>query len=232
MKQYVLYLRRSKPEEDGYDPYSIDVQRQMAYSVVGKENVVKEFVEIKTAFRNKKRPIFDEALEYCINNNIHLAVMVDRMVRSLEFYFQIRRMIIDNGLDIVFTDYPNASKEMIIMKIMWAEMEVENTSKRIKRTLDYVKKNGSRSGKPIGNINIKKIQPIASQKGAQMIHLKAISNENNKKAFAVMKQMKHDSSLSEISNYLNENGFKTSKGNKWSKQTVRRVHKMMIEEGL
>ena len=238
--QYRLYLRRSKcyaqTKEEAeskklrLEPFGIEAQRQSVYSLVGKDAIAQEYVEIETASGKKQRPVLDQAIQDCISNKQDLIVAkLDRLTREPLFLFKIRDMMKKHNLKIIFADLPNAPQIVIVMMAAIAELELEIISNRQKSVANIIKQTGiTKSGRMPGNANFKNPEYLKEyqMRGAATMKEKALNNKDNQKAGYFAITLKQSGlSLYEIADKLNDSGFRTSQGSNFFPMQVSRLIK-------
>jgi hypothetical protein len=70
----------------------------------------------------------------------------------------------------------------------------------------------------------------ARERSKRTRRAKAISDQNNVRAYAMTSRMRKDSSLQTIADALNKGGFKTSKGNKFYPVQISNLIKLYENE--
>lgn len=218
MKKYVAYLRLSKENKYGKKAYGLEAQRQAINNVADGE-IVKEFIEIETGTSKKARPILDEALLYCKENKCHLAVStIDRLARNAYYLLKFKNELAEEKLEVLFADFPEADMLVIGIMALVAEKEAQLISGRIKRALVVAKERGKQVGSP---------QNLCNQwKGGVTMRVKAKRNENNRRAKAFIKLASGaGKSVSEITDELNQAGYKTARGCTFTPTQVYRLLK-------
>ena len=121
-------------------------------------------------------------------------------------------------MDIVFCDFPQANKMVLHILAAISQYEAELIATRTKQALAAKKAKGCTLGNPehlIGKLD------EAVSKSVETNKRKAEENPNNKRAAAMLKVLaKEGRTLQEMADYLNEQGFTTSKGYRFSRSSV------------
>jgi DNA invertase Pin-like site-specific DNA recombinase len=105
-----------------------------------------------------------------------LIAKLDRLSRNAGFIFALR----DSGVDFVCVDMPDANTLTIGIFAVLAQHERELISSRTKAALQAKKAQGARLGKP------ENLTPMARKKGELSRIEKAATNENNRRAAAMI----------------------------------------------
>jgi DNA invertase Pin-like site-specific DNA recombinase len=204
-KTYIAYLRQStvKQQESGL---GVEAQREIITNHLKGGVVLNEFVETETGKRND-RPVLMKALEQCRKTKSTLVVAkLDRLSRNVAFTSKL----LESDVEILFCDFPEANRLILHIISSIAEYEANLISIRTRQSLQAKKSRGCQLGKSENLIN-KHRQAIQNSNKTNM--QKAIENENNKRAAALIKAMVNDNkTFAEITKSLNSQGFKTSRG--------------------
>jgi DNA invertase Pin-like site-specific DNA recombinase len=126
--------------------------------------------------------------------------------------------LLESDVDIVFCDFPQANKMVLHILAAISQYEAELVATRTKQALAAKKAQGYTLGNPehlMGKLD----EAIA--KSVETNKRKAEDNPNNKRAAAMLKVLaKEGKTLQEMADYLNEQGFTTSKGYKFTRSAV------------
>ena len=213
--QYVAYLRVST-QKQGYSGLGLEAQREIIHNFLYDKNPIAEFLEVESGRKTDKgRPKLKEALEICRKTGAKLIVAkLDRLGRNLSFLSQL----LESDVDIVFCDFPQANKMVLHILAAISQYEAELIATRTKQALAAKKAKGCTLGNPehlIGKLD------EAVSKSVETNKRKAEENPNNKRAAAMLKVLaKEGRTLQEMADYLNEQGFTTSKGYRFSRSSV------------
>ena len=213
--QYVAYLRVST-QKQGYSGLGLEAQREIIQNFLYDKNPIAEFLEVESGRKTDKgRPKLKEALEICRKTGAQLIVAkLDRLSRNVSFLSQL----LESDVDIVFCDFPQANKMVLHILAAISQYEAELIATRTKQALGAKKAKGCTLGNPehlIGKLD------EAVSKSVETNKRKAEENPNNKRAAAMLKVLaKEGRTLQEMADYLNEQGFTTSKGYRFSRSSV------------
>ena len=214
--KYVAYYRVSTKRQS----LGIEAQKDAVSRFINADNtniVVAEFSEQESG-KNDDRLELSKAIEFCKNNNATLLLAkLDRLSRKISFIFSLR----DSGVNFIALDVPNFNTLTLGIFATLAESERELISTRTKSALSELKKQGVKLGAP----NAKFTDEMRAKAHERKTSI-AQSNTNNKRAICIIKEMiNRTSNISEIARYLNDNGFKTSRGGNFSCIQVKRLIK-------
>ena len=206
---YVAYLRQSTKKQE-VSGLGIEAQRQIIQKFLGQEKPIAEYVETESGKRTD-RPKLAEALDLCRKTKSTLIVAkLDRLSRNVAFTSKL----LESDVEIKFCDFPEANRLVLHIIASIAEYEAGLISQRTKQSLKAKKNRGIQLGKPE---NLTNNLDRAIENSRQTIHKKANDNPNNKRAVAMLKVLiGQELSLSEMARRLNEEGFVTSQGKKFT----------------
>lgn len=206
---YVAYLRQSTMKQ-AISGLGVEAQREIIEKFLGDKKPIAEFVETESGKRTD-RPKLAEALELCRKTKSTLIVAkLDRLSRNVAFTSKL----LESDVEIKFCDFPEANKLVLHIISSIAEYECGLISQRTKQSLKAKQARGVRLGKPE---NLMNNLDRALENSKRAIRKKAKDNPNNKRAVAMLKVLvEQDLSLSEMARRLNEEGFVTSQGKKFS----------------
>ena len=213
--QYVAYLRVST-QKQGYSGLGLEAQREIIHNFLYDKNPIAEFLEVESGRKTDKgRPKLKEALEICRKTGAKLIVAkLDRLGRNLSFLSQL----LESDVDIVFCDFSQANKIVLHILAAISQYEAELVATRTKQALAAKKAQGYTLGTP-EHLMDKLDEAVA--KSVETNKRKAEENPNNKRAAAMLKVLaKEGRTLQEMADYLNEQGFTTSKGYRFSRSSV------------
>ena len=213
--EYVAYLRVST-QKQGYSGLGLEGQKQIIRNYLSHKNPIAEYIEIESGRKTDKgRPKLKEALELCRKTGAKLVVAkLDRLSRNIAFLSQL----LESDVDIVFCDFPQANKMVLHILAAISQYEAELVATRTKQALAAKKAQGYTLGNP-EHLMDKLDEAVA--KSVETNKRKAEENPNNKRAAAMLKVLaKEGKTLQEMADYLNEQGFTTSKGYRFSRSSV------------
>ena len=206
---FVSYLRQSTKKQS-LSGLGIEAQREIIQKHLGQIQPIAEFVETESG-KKTDRPKLAEALELCRKTKSTLIVAkLDRLSRNVAFTSKL----LESDVEIKFCDFPEANRLVLHIIASIAEYEAGLISTRTKQALKAKKARGVRLGKPKNLVNnLGKAITNSNLTNRQ----KALDNDNNRRAIAMLKILvTQDQSLSEMARRLNEEGFVTSRGKKFS----------------
>lgn len=227
---YIVYYRASTEKQR--DGLGLDAQKQAINKFIETYggNVI-DVVEEIVSGGSLDRKGFDQALQLAKETGSTLLVhRIDRLSRS---GFMTIALLEQEKVNFIEADSPNDSAFSKNIKFLVAKEEKEKIQSRVKGALaeinTKISKNGfhiSKAGNKITSLgspeNLSDLSRIKSIKSRRQ---KALNNINNRKAFSVVELME-GASLRKIASYLNENGFKTSRGGTFSAIQVSNLKKL------
>jgi hypothetical protein len=147
-------------------------------------------------------------------NSILLIAKLDRLSRNLTFV----STLMDTKVKFICADMPDANELTIHIFGALAQWERKRISSRTKDAMAQLKNRGVKLGTP------ENFTDTVRKMGPAKIKEIANNNANNQKAKKVINLLsKNGKSLREIATELNEAGFKTSRGNAFQPEQVRRL---------
>ena len=233
MKKYIAYYRVSTSKQGG-DGLGIQAQQDAVLRYVNANGgIIKEFTEIETGTRKKKRVAIYEAIELAKKENAILIVAkLDRLARDVEF----TSALFNGGVEFICCDNPNANKLTIQLLSVIAEYEAEMISKRIKEALQvkknniskkiYTNKDGSEMIPIKGEIRLGNPNGFADYQnlGIEKIKENSIKNKANVQAMDVIcNARKEGLSYQAIANKLNNLQYTTRYGKQFNPIQVQRL---------
>lgn len=213
--EYVAYLRVST-QKQGYSGLGLEAQKEIIQKYLSHKNPIAEYIEIESGRKTDRgRPKLKEALELCRKTGANLIVAkLDRLARNVAFLSQL----LESDVDIVFCDFPQANKIVLHILAAISQYEAELVATRTKQALAAKKAQGYTLGNP-EHLMDKLDEAIA--KSVETNKRKAEENPNNRRAAAMLRVLvKEGKTLQEMADYLNEQGFTTSKGYKFTRSSV------------
>lgn len=208
-ESYVSYLRQSTKKQS-LSNLGIEAQREIIQRHLGQIKPLAEFVETESG-KKTDRPKLTEALELCRKTRSTLIVAkLDRLSRNVAFTSKL----LESDVEIKFCDFPEANRLVLHIIASIAEYEAGLISQRTRQALKAKKARGVRLGKPE---NLTNNLEKAIENSKRTIQSKAQDNPNNKRAAAMLKVLvEQDMSMNEMARKLNDEGFVTSQGKKFT----------------
>lgn len=223
MKTYISYLRQSTIKQQ-VSGLGIEAQREIIKTYI-KDNskIIREYIETETG-KNNHRPKLSEALELCRQTeSILICAKLDRLSRNVAFTSRL----LESDVEIVFCDFPKANRLILHIISSIAEYEANLISERTKQSLKAKKDKGVKLGKPENLLN-NHARAIANS--IKTNKAKALANENNKRALALVIMMrKENKTYLQMTHALNRQGFRTSKGYRFTTSQVWRLYKRYLD---
>lgn len=203
--EFVAYLRVST-QKQGYSGLGLEAQREIIKNYLHDKSPIAEYIEIESG-RKTNRPQLREALQLCRQSGATLIVAkLDRLARNVLFLSQL----LESDVDIVFSDFPQANKMVLQILAAISQYEAELVATRTRQALQAKKARGYKLGNPEHLLDCLE---EAVRKSVKTNKQKALDNPNNRRAAAMLKVLaKEGMTLQEMADYLNREGFTTSRG--------------------
>jgi DNA invertase Pin-like site-specific DNA recombinase len=203
MKKYIAYYRVSTKQQ-GNSGLGLNAQKTMVRNYLKDDDIlIDQFEEVESG-KNDNRPQLLKAIEKSKTESATLLIAkLDRLSRNAGFIFLLK----DSNVDFKCCDMPQADSVTIGIMAVLAQEERLLISKRTTDALQELKAKGIKLGNP------KNLTPEARKMGSEAMRLKALQNDNNRKATALIVSLRNAGrSYNKIADELNKNGFKTSRG--------------------
>lgn len=203
MKKFIAYYRVST-QKQGNSGLGLDAQKTMVRNYLKEEDIlIDQFEEVESG-KNDNRPQLLKAIEKSKTDGATLLIAkLDRLSRNAGFIFLLK----DSNVDFKCVDMPEANSLTIGIMAVLAQEERLLISKRTTDALQELKAKGVKLGTP------KNLTQEARKIGSEAMRLKALQNENNRKATALIVSLRNaGNSYNKIADELNKSGFKTSRG--------------------
>lgn len=211
MNTYIAYYRVST-QKQGNSGLGLEAQKTMVKHYLKDSDILlAEFEEVESG-KNDNRPQLQKAIEKCKNEGaVLLIAKLDRLSRNAGFIFLLK----DSQVNFKCCDMPEANLLTIGIMAVLAQEERELISKRTIAALEELRNKGKKLGSP------QNLTREAQKQGAEAMRQKALNNENNRKATALIVSLRETGkSYAKIAQQLNDNGFKTSRGYTFSASQV------------
>lgn len=203
-KKYICYYRVSTKKQ-GRSGLGLDAQETICKNYVDGQDgiIVNSYVEVESG-KNDNREKLAQAIQECKNTNSILTIAkLDRLSRSVEFIFSLK----NSGINFVCVDMPELTTMTLGIFATFAQSERERISERITIALAEKKKKGVKLGKPenlANNFDKAYSNSLATRQS------NAMNNENNRKAGLLVVSLRNSGKTwNEITQTLNNNGFRT-----------------------
>lgn len=213
--KFVAYYRVST-DRQGKSGLGLDAQRErvMGYLNGGKWSLIGDFTEIESG-RMNERPALANAIKLCKKMKATLVVAsLDRLTRDLAFGAQLLN---DTKVSFVCADFPEAGRELLQMRMVFAEWEARKIGERTKAALGELKKKGVKLGSPRPEIGSAAGTKVIIQKAdAFADRIRPLVQEAIKRSGA--------KTLREIATALASREIETRRGNtEWSPTQVKNL---------
>ena len=214
MENYIAYVRTSTGRQVlGLEEQQLRINQ---FIETAGDNLIEIVIEQESG-KNNGRIKLDYATNLCIKHGYTLLfTKLDRLSREVEFLFTLR----NKGVKLRCIELPELNTLTLGIFGSVAQWERELISSRTKSGLAALKARQVKLGSP------QNLSNDARKKGVESIVKKRRENEQWKtaKMFIEHFQMKHGYiNLSEISRQLNQSGYKTRNGCRFSPGIVKRL---------
>lgn len=214
MKQYVACYRVFTAKQ-GHSGLGLEAWRTAVEKFVHNRSILQEFVEVESGKVNN-RPQLVAAIDYAKARGATLVIArPDRLSHNAGFIFTLK----DSGADFVCADMPDANTLTIGIFAVLAQHERELISGRTKAALVEKIRQGNKPGTPAN------LTRAAWAKGQEWLREKALGNENNRRAEALITVYRQQGkNWLTIAGELNKAGFRTARGKQFQAVQVQRIH--------
>lgn len=211
--KYIAYYRVSTKRQR----LGLEAQHEIVANWITNNGgeIVDEFSEKESGKNNNRKALY-EALKKCKKENCELLIAkLDRLSRNVSFIFALK----DSNVKFRACDLPEFNTMTLAIFSGLAQQERELISCRTKSALKTLKDKGVKLGNPNAHFT-SEVRNMAYK--AHTASAKA--NLNNKRASSMVKIMlSYTQNLSQIARELNDNGFTTSRGNKFNPIQIKRI---------
>jgi len=228
-KQYIGYYRVSTKRQ-GDSGLSLESQKQDVQRFVPNDGtLINEYTEVESGRKNNRKQL-SKALQECRDTGATLVIAkLDRLSRNAPFTIMLR----DSSVDFLCADMPEANSLTIGILALIAQDEADKISRRVKDALSVIKGKIERGEEHIsksGNVITKlgawsTMSDFARERGLQIRKENAKNNPESKKAGAFIVTAKNaGNNFSQITKMLNNSGFSTPRGGKFSQVQTKRLY--------
>ena len=214
-RKFVAYYRQF---EKSKTQNSLGTQRAKVAKFLeeNKATLIADYIENESKF-SKTRPALAAAIAICKKNKVRLLIAsLDKLNRDMAFS---QVLLDDKKVDFLCVEVPVATREMLKMRMVFAEWEAKKIGERTKVALAKIKKEGK--------IKLGSPRPeIGSEAGNKVNSAKAVSFAERvaPTVRAILKKNRNAYTLREISAAFVENGLETPRGNlEWSPTQVKHL---------
>lgn len=229
-KQFIAYYRVST-EEQGNTGLGLGAQQSSVRSFVkANGELVGEFTEIESGANNSRLQL-DAAIDMCVK--LKATLVVKNLSRISRGGYRVMGKLQDLGVEFIEATSPFDNQLIKEFKFSMAKEELERISERTSAALQEIKskiargeKHISKSGNVVKSLGMPSNLTDESRQKAKKARIdKALNNQNNKRAGAfILALAKVGVSFYAITTQLNQNGFKTSRGNDFSEVQTKRLY--------
>lgn len=214
MTKYITYYRVSTAKQ-GRSGLGMEAQQHAVAKFTEQSNVIRSFTETETGKR-ADRPELLAAMAACrAHGAILLIAKLDRLARNVAFV----ATLMQSDVKFVACDMPDADPFRLHIESAIAEEEARKISARTKAALAAAKARGVKLGGDRGY----RITSADRDAGNKARIAAASQKALNVMPMIEEAQTSGASSLSQIGQYLNDQGIQTARGGRWNPMQVKRV---------
>ena len=212
-RKFVAYYRQF---EKSKTQNSLGTQRAKVAKFVeeNKATLIADYTENEA--KGKTRPVLAAAIAVCKKNKARLLIAsLDKLNRDMAFS---QVLLDDKKVEFLCVELPVATREMLKMRMVFAEWEAEKIGVRTSAALQKLIKQGVKLGSPRPR--------IGSVAGNKVNSAKAVSFAERvaPTVRAILKKSRNAYTLREIGAAFVENGLETPRGNlEWSPTQVKHL---------
>lgn len=219
--KFVAYFRVST-QRQGVSGLSLEAQQRSTQQYAAlRGDVIAEFTEVESGKKNK-RPQLQAAMELCKETGaVLLVAKLDRLSRNASFTMALK----NSRLEFVACDMPDANVMTIGIMAILAEQDNRTRSERQKD--QYASKRARGLGHTFGHAanftaETRALGPAKRRSEAQ-------NSQANRTAWTLCSMLfEKNMTLDVIAKTLNDGGFTTPKGAKFSRASVQRLKKLYV----
>jgi len=213
MKRFIAYTRVSTTKQGlGLFAQTAAIKNYVASNGGA---IIAEYSEKESGKETINRIELQNAIAHAKREGATLIVAkLDRLSRSIADIFTLKK---DKQLDFAVCDIDASDTLMLGIFATLAQQERELISRRTREALAALKTKGVK----LGNPNAADVLRQVSHQGVQARKANAKSNKANRHAYDAIRLM--NGTLNEKAAYLNENGYLTRNGKKFSATQVSRL---------
>lgn len=230
MNKYVAYYRVST-EEQGNSGLGLMAQmRSVTDYILKNGELVAQYQDIESG-ASESRVGMEQAIIKAKQEGA--TIVVKDMTRiSRGGGFKYRDMLVKNNIPCISSDSPHDPEVVKDIKFAIAQDERLKIRTRTKAALSEIKnklETGDTHISKAGNVITSLGKPenltdLSRERSIEVRQKKAIENENNRKAGAFILALADSHNFKQITQKLNEAGFKTSRGNEFSQVQTKRLY--------
>ena len=213
MKRFVAYTRVSTTGQG----IGLDAQERIINEWVCSNNgiIIETIREKESGKSTANRSGLAHAIDLCMTEGASLIVAkLDRLSRDVADVFSIKKRLGDR---LTICDLNAADTMLLGVFASLAQKERELISRRTKEALAEKKAQGIK----LGNPNAAQAMRAVNQLGVAKRKAEATNASENRNAWMVIRLM--NGSLQSKADFLNENGYRTRNGKRWTPAGVSRL---------
>lgn len=213
-RKFVAYYRQF---EKSKTQNSLGTQRAKVAKFLeeNKATLIADYTENEAKF-GKTRPALAQAIAICKKNKARLLIAsLDKLNRDMAFS---QVLLDDKKVDFLCVELPVATREMLKMRMVFAEFEAQKIGERTSAALQKLIKQGVKLGSPRPR--------IGSEAGNKVNSAKAVSFAERvaPTVRAILKKNRNAYTLREIGAAFVDNGLETPRGKlEWSPTQVKHL---------
>ncbi len=216
MKKFIAYTRVSTTKQG----LGLDAQTNAINNYIASHGgtIIAQYSEKESGKETINRIELQKAIAHAKREGATLIVAkLDRLSRSIADIFTLKK---DKQLDFAVCDIDASDTLMLGIFATLAQQERELISRRTREALAALKTKGVK----LGNPNAADVLRQVSHQGVQARKANAKSNKANRHAYDAIRLM--NGTLNEKAEYLNNNGYLTRNGKRFSATQVSRLISM------
>lgn len=231
---FIAYYRVST-EDQGQSGLGLAAQKASVVSYVNSNGeLIAEYQDIQSGASEDRRGML-EAIEACKLHNATL--VVKELSRITRGGFKYRQLLEENNINFIECSSPHDPEVVKDIKFSLAKEERKKVRQRTKDALSEIKKkiaNGEQHISKTGNIvyslgSPQNLTDYSRNKSIQVRKEKALKNSDNVKAGTLILALRQaGKNFKQITEVLNETGFKTSRGNLFSQVQTKRLYERYV----
>ena len=224
-KQFISY-RRVSTEKQGASGLGLEAQTEIINYFVSREGgeILSDFHEVHSGKDLNECKELQKAMREAKKVGAVLVIAKTDRFRNCQQALEVLDKMGEGNL--MFCDIPHTDRFTLTLFFALAERERLITSIRTKQALKAKKERGSKLGNPMFNdaskqAMAKEIRAKAVENSVKKRSESAFADTNNNRAYDAIRFM--EGTLREKAAYLQERGYKTSKGNDFTAMGVKRL---------
>ncbi len=218
--RYIAYYRVST-DKQGESKLGLDAQKTIVKNFLNpiKGKLIREYIEVESG-RKTDRKELNKAIADCKTNEATLVIAkLDRLSRNVRFLFELR----ESNLNFVACDIPELNTLSLGMYATFAQYEAERISQRTKDALAEIRKKGIKLGAPEKTLENARMLALKKRRDNSKSKMEDAYNFAKK----LLNSTRQQHSIRDIARRLNENGYTSPRGKKFTPTTVKNMLAML-----